>query len=294
MEDLGDGVEVPKRNIEKLRAAWRYIDSPGKCGLPAAAGKLSALQVTKCWYARKQSPSYIVLERQSTAFNTRTTVVRAVAMSSEKGIEVSEPLLSDSESDSSSIFDGESDMNVGGAEEFVCDWETDRPGSVQSEFASTHYEELDECEALDSGCNRSEHFNKEADPAFCQRMIKLEQRISTLNEERLIRLQQARAVSEESDVLEAECQHLRSKLKFAGDDGKSKLSDEYVNDTGMNHLLLRTVRLKLAGDIKLRRLTKQLQHEQADVLAKSAGKIATRSGDYEHVLTLLSPCLRYR
>lgn len=271
MEDLGDGIEVPKRNVEKLRAAWWYLDCPGKSGLPAGAGQLSALQVSKCWYAQRESPTFIRLKRPSTGFGSSTTALRAVAESLETSIEVSEPLLSDTDSDdSANSYDyGFSSANMACDEEFVQDW-SGGPESAQSEVSSTHSSEIVECAASDSGHNEFEDLDIPAASEFCMRMVNLQQRISTLTEDKLALLQQARAVSLESDKLEAECQDLRSKLKAVGE--SAQFQQEDANTAGSN-LVLRSKQLQVAGELELRQLGKLEQHERRDLLAKAAGMI---------------------
>lgn len=269
MEDLGDGIEVPKRNIERLRSAWRYLDCPGKCGLPAAAGKLSPLQVSKCWYAQRESPVCIALKRPSTTFGKNTTVLRATTTSLETDIEVSEPFLSDSDSDSSSNSDDDG-LRVAGAacDEVFVHW-GGGCASIQSEESSASSEEMDEGEVPDSVCAGSENRGTPRDSELCPRLLKLQQRIFTLNEDKITHLQKVRAVSLESDRLEAECQDLRSKLQLAGKTKEIQLED--CSGNAMNHMLRRMMQLNVAGELRLRQLSDQERHERESLAAKAAG-----------------------
>lgn len=177
---------------------------------------------------------------------------------------VPEPCLSDGDSNegTTSCDTGRGEANMAGDEEFVQDW-SEGPGSEKSDASSTVSGKILESEGLEVP----------EDSEFYLRMAKLQQRISTLNEEKVASLEQARAVSLESDSLEAECQDLRSKLKFATESEQIQLEDENQSAKGMNQLLLRTMRLKLAGEVKLRQLRKESRLERQDLRAKAAGMI---------------------
>lgn len=108
MDDLGDGLMAPKRNIAKLQAA--AAGSSREAGPPALPGMMSPLQKTIIRPSRARRAITIALAKPLDL--SRCTVLRAIQANDQNPSTIPEPVLSDcDEDDTSSESDEEDDSS---------------------------------------------------------------------------------------------------------------------------------------------------------------------------------------
>jgi hypothetical protein len=93
LRNIGDGVLVPNRNIQKLKAAAEY--SSTKSGPPAMLGNVSPLQLTYILPTKQRAP--LVVELGKPWRPSQRTVLNASRWMRDYGIKIDEPILDDSD-----------------------------------------------------------------------------------------------------------------------------------------------------------------------------------------------------